>query len=54
MFEKLESIEKRYEELSGLLSDPKIIAQQNEYQKYAKESSDLAPIIKSLLELKKT
>ena len=53
MFEKLESIEKRYEELSGLLSDPKIIAQQNEYQKYAKESSDLAPIIKSFLELKK-
>ena len=54
MFEKLESIEKRYEELSALLSDPKIIAQQNEYQKYAKESSDLAPIVRSFLELKKT
>ncbi len=53
MFEKLESIEKRYEELSALLSDPKIIAQQNEYQKYAKESSDLAPIVKGFLELKK-
>ncbi len=53
MFEKLESIEKRYEKLSTLLSDPKIIAQQNEYQKYAKESSDLAPIVKSFLEVKR-
>jgi peptide chain release factor 1 len=53
MFEKLDSIEKRYEELSALLSDPKIIAQQNEYQKYAKESSDLAPIVKSFWVLKK-
>jgi peptide chain release factor 1 len=54
MFEKLESIEKRYEALSALLSDPKIIAQQNEYQKYAKELSDLSPIYKAFLVLKKT
>ena len=53
MFEKLESIEKRYDHLNGLLSDPKIIAQQSEYQKYAREQSELAPIVQEARELKK-
>ena len=45
MFEKLKSVEKRYDDLNQLLSDPKVISRQSEFQKYAKEQSDLAPIV---------
>ena len=46
MFDKLKSVEKRYDDLNQLLSDPKIISQQSEFQKYAKEQSELAPIVR--------
>jgi len=45
MFDKLKSVEKRYNELNQLLSDPKVISQQSDFQKYAKEQSDLSPIV---------
>ena len=45
MFEKLIGIEKRYHELEGLLSDPKIIQDYEVYQKYAREHSDLGKIV---------
>ena len=32
MFEKLEAVEKRYEELTKLIADPTIIANQAEWQ----------------------
>ena len=53
MFDKLKSVEIRYDDLNKLLSDAKIIAQQSEYQKYAKEQSDLTPIVKRFKDLKK-
>jgi peptide chain release factor 1 len=53
MFDKLKTVEKRYDDLNELLSDPKIIAQQSEYQKYAKEQSDLTPIVNRFKDLKK-
>ncbi|MFT4578402.1 MAG: peptide chain release factor 1 [Nitrospinales bacterium] len=53
MFDKLKTVEKRYNDLNELLSDPKIIAQQSEYQKYAKEQSDLTPIVKRFKDLQK-
>jgi peptide chain release factor 1 len=53
MFDKLKTVEKRYDDLNELLSDPKIIAQQSEYQKYAKEQSDLTPIVSRFKDLKK-
>lgn len=53
MFDKLESVEKRYNELNELLSDPKIIAQQSEFQKYAREHSELADIVSEFQSLKK-
>jgi peptide chain release factor 1 len=53
MFDKLKTVEKRYNDLNELLSDPKIIAQQSEYQKFAKEQSDLTPIVKRFKDLKK-
>ena len=30
MFQRLEDVEKRYEELNGLISDPEVISRQNE------------------------
>ena len=37
MLEKLEEVEKRYEELNQLISDPSVIADQNAFKKYMKE-----------------
>ena len=45
MFDKLESIETRYEEISRQLSDPKVISNQNLYRELMKEIKDLEPII---------
>ncbi|PIQ99492.1 MAG: peptide chain release factor 1 [Nitrospinae bacterium CG11_big_fil_rev_8_21_14_0_20_45_15] len=45
MFEQLGEVEKRFEGLNRLMSDPEVIARQTEYQKYAREQSELAPII---------
>ena len=45
MFDKLIGIEKRYHELEGLLSDPRVIQDYELYQKYAREHSDLNKIV---------
>jgi peptide chain release factor 1 len=52
MFDKLKKVEKRYDDLNELLSDPKIITQQSQFQKYAKEQSDLTPIVNRFKDLK--
>lgn len=51
MFDKLKTVEKRYDDLNELLSDPKIVARQSEFQKYAKEQSDLTPIVNRFKDL---
>ncbi len=48
MLDKLEKQEKRYQELESQLADPAIIADQNQYQKLAKEYSGLTPAIETL------
>ncbi len=53
MFDKLKSVEKRYNDLNQLLSDPKIISQQSEFQKYAREQSELSPIVHRFQEWQK-
>jgi peptide chain release factor 1 len=35
MFDKLKSVENRYDDLKQLLSDPEVISHQSEFQKYA-------------------
>jgi peptide chain release factor 1 len=45
MFARLESIVKRYEELSGFLSDPAVLAEPEMLRKYAKEQAELRPIV---------
>ncbi len=45
MLTKLQELEKRYEVLEGLLSDPAILANYSTYQKYAKEHAGIADIV---------
>lgn len=45
MFDKLDSLEERFNMLSEKISDPEVIADQDSWRKYCKEHSDLSPII---------
>ena len=53
MFEKLEAIEKKYEELTKKISDPDVIANQNEWRQYMKEHAEIEPIVEKYREYKK-
>ena len=53
MFQKLEKVEERYEELNKLISDPEMIANQNEWKKLMKEHSDIEDIVLKYREYKK-
>jgi len=53
MFQKLEAVEKRYEELNKLISDPEVIARQSEWQKLMKEHSDIEDVVEKYREYKK-
>ena len=53
MFDKLDFIVDKYEELSHLVSDPEIIGNQPVWQKHVKEMSDMEPIVKKYTEYKK-
>ncbi len=54
MFEKLEGLLKRYNELTELVVNPDVINRQEEWKKYTKERSDLEEIAEKYLEYKKT
>ena len=45
MFEKLESVARRSEELTALLSDPAVLADPETLRRYAKEQADLRPVV---------
>jgi peptide chain release factor 1 len=45
MLEKLAEVEKRYMELERMMSDPRLLNQQREYSKFAKERSELEEIV---------
>ena len=53
MFQKLEAVEKRFEELTEKISDPNVIANQNEWREYMKEHAELEPIVEKYREYKK-
>ena len=53
MFQKLEDVEKRFDELTQKISDPEVISKTSEWQKLMKEHSDLTPIIEKYREYKK-
>lgn len=52
MFEKLEGIEKKYEELTKLISDPDVIADQNNWRKYMKEHASMEDVVMKFREYK--
>ena len=54
MFEKLESVEKRFEELTTKISDPAVIADNNEWRKLVKEHSSIQDIVTKYREYKQT
>jgi len=54
MFSRLKDIESRYRDLEQLLSDPAVVGKQGVYQKYAKEHSDLNPLVETFREYEKT
>jgi peptide chain release factor 1 len=53
MFEKLEEVERRYETLSHLLSQPELINRQDEFQKVAKEYAELGKVVDLYRRVKK-
>ncbi len=53
MFQKLEDVEKRYEELTVKISDPAEIAQTSSWQKLMKEHAEITPIVEKYREYKK-
>lgn len=53
MFDKLEIIEERYEQLNELLSDPDVVSDPNKLREYSKEQSELQKIVDVYREYKK-
>lgn len=53
MYDKLQGIEEKYEQLERLLSDPEIISDQSQYQKHAKALSELQETVNVFREYKK-
>jgi len=53
MFQKLEGVEKRYDELTKKISDPEVIANQAEWQKNIKEHAEIQETVEKYREYKK-
>jgi peptide chain release factor 1 len=53
MFDKLESVARRSEELTKLLSDPAVLADPETLRRYAKEQADLRPVVSAYHEYRK-
>ena len=53
MFQKLDAVEKRFEELTQKISDPDVIANQAEWRELMKEHAELEPIVEKYREYKR-
>lgn len=53
MLQKLEDVEKRYDELTAKISDPEVISRTSEWQKYMKEHAGLEEVVSKYREYKK-
>ena len=53
MFQKLEDVEKRYDELTTKISDPEVISRTQEWQKLMKEHAGLEDVVTKYREYKK-
>ena len=52
MFERLDQIEAKYDELTQALATPEVISDSARYQKTAKAHSELAPVVERYREYK--
>ena len=50
MFDKLEELEKKYNELTEKISDPEVIADQDSWRKYMKEQSAMKDVVDKYVE----
>jgi len=50
MFERLEQIESRFQDLSRQMADPEVLADHEKYQKIAKQHRDLEPVVEKFRE----
>jgi peptide chain release factor 1 len=53
MFDKIQDLEIRFQEVESLLSDPTVISNQPEFRKLSREHADLAPLIEAYRRYKK-
>ena len=53
MFDRLDQLEARYEELGRQLSDPKIVNDQENYRKVSKAYRDIEPTVEKFREYRK-
>ncbi len=53
MFDKLEAVEKRYQDLEVSLADPDVIGRRAEFQKLSKERADIVELVETFREYKK-
>ena len=53
MFEKLNALEEKYEDLTRKLSNPEVIANQEQFRKYAKSHAELGEVAEKYREYKK-
>src|SRR5436853_5942023 len=54
VYDKLERLEERYDQLSELLADPDAASDMEKYRSYGKEQADLEPIVTKFREYKAT
>ena len=54
MFDKLQGIVTRYEDISNMISDPEVISDQDKWRKLMKEHNDLGPIVEKYKEYEAT
>ncbi len=53
MFDKIQDLEIRFQELESLLSDPAVITNQPEFRRLSREHADLAPLIEAFRRYKR-
>jgi peptide chain release factor 1 len=53
MFEKLNALEAKYEDLTHKLSSPEVIAKQDQFRKYAKSRAEIEEVVEKYREYKK-
>lgn len=53
MFDRLEDLVRRYEEITNELAEPAVVNDQNRFRKLMKEQADLQPLVEAYTEYRK-